>query len=91
MSLDEARAEITQAGYHCAAAQNHSAPQASQSIRARHNALCQKAAGAVYLPGQESTCHLTITFKQGFRNFVMQESIVADRITQRVFNASLVP
>ena len=55
VSLDEARAEITQAGYHCAAAQNHSAPQASQSIHARHNALCQKAAGAVYLPGgQES-------------------------------------
>ena len=49
VSLDEARLEIMQAGYHCAAAQNHSAPQASQSIRARHNALCQKAAGAMYL------------------------------------------
>mmetsp|Transcript_33675 Transcript_33675/g.111386 ORF Transcript_33675/g.111386 Transcript_33675/m.111386 type:complete len:209 (+) Transcript_33675:684-1310(+) len=49
--LDEARSEIMQAGYHCAAAQNHSAPQASQSIRARHNALCQKAAGAIHLPG----------------------------------------
>ena len=43
MSLDEARAEITQAGYHCAAVQNHSAPQASQArASARGITRCAK-------------------------------------------------